>query len=91
MERQAKQQASHNRKHLSNVRVIQRNLVYVIGLPLSCAKEEVPLKHQTPSRLSHAHTNTHTHLPALPSGLSRANSTARSSSGHERATDWVSC
>jgi hypothetical protein len=40
MEKQAKQQASNSRKHLSNVRVIQRNLVYVIGLPLNCAKEE---------------------------------------------------
>jgi hypothetical protein len=31
----------HNRKHLSNVRVIQRTLVYVIGIPISLAKEDV--------------------------------------------------
>lgn len=29
------------RKHLSNVRVVQRNLVYVVGMPYSLADEEV--------------------------------------------------
>ncbi|KAK7345607.1 hypothetical protein VNO77_16214 [Canavalia gladiata] len=33
--------SSDGRKHLSDVRVIQRNLVYIIGLPLSHADEEV--------------------------------------------------
>ena len=29
------------RKHLSNVRVIQRNLVYIVGIRASLADEEV--------------------------------------------------
>ena len=29
------------RKHLQNVRVVQRNLVYAVGLPLHCCREEV--------------------------------------------------
>lgn len=29
------------RKNLSNVRVIQRNLVYIVGLPLTLADEDV--------------------------------------------------
>ena len=33
--------ASAARKHLQNVRVIQRNLVYVVGLSARCCKEEV--------------------------------------------------
>ena len=32
--------ATHSRKHLANMRVIQRNLVYAIGLPLSMARNE---------------------------------------------------
>eukprot|EP01135_Chromosphaera_perkinsii_P002526 Nk52_evm42s224 gene=Nk52_evmTU42s224 len=35
-----KQKEEDNRKHLSNVRVIQRNLVYVIGLSLKLADED---------------------------------------------------
>ena len=30
-----------SRKHLHNVRVVQRNLVYAVGLPLHCCREEV--------------------------------------------------
>lgn len=37
----AKPKASEGRMHLSSVRVIQRNLVYIIGLPLNLADEEV--------------------------------------------------
>ncbi|KAJ0088872.1 hypothetical protein Patl1_32025 [Pistacia atlantica] len=37
----AKPKASEGRMHLSNVRVIQRNLVYIIGLPLNLADEEL--------------------------------------------------
>lgn len=37
----AKPKAAEGRMHLSNVRVIQRNLVYIIGLPLNLADEEV--------------------------------------------------
>ena len=33
--------ASEGRKHLNDVRVIQRNLVYIIGLPLNLADEDV--------------------------------------------------
>lgn len=29
------------KKHLTDVRVLQRNLAYIIGLPLNLAKEEV--------------------------------------------------
>lgn len=37
----AKSKASEGRKHLSSVRVIQRNLVYIIGLPNHLADESV--------------------------------------------------
>ncbi|KAF3785530.1 CCR4-NOT transcription complex subunit 4 [Nymphaea thermarum] len=37
----SKTKASEGRKHLSNVRVIQRNLVYVVGIPPNLADEEV--------------------------------------------------
>ena len=37
----SKPKASEGRKHLSDVRVIQRNLVYIIGLPLNLADEDV--------------------------------------------------
>ncbi|XP_057865226.2 uncharacterized protein LOC131072939 [Cryptomeria japonica] len=36
----SKTKASEMRKHLSNVRVIQRNLVYIIGIPSNLADEE---------------------------------------------------
>ncbi|KAJ0765335.1 putative transcription factor C2H2 family [Helianthus annuus] len=36
-----KTKASEGRKHLSSVRVIQRNLVYIVGLPLNLADEEL--------------------------------------------------
>lgn len=36
-----KTKASEGRKHLSSVRVIQRNLVYIVGLPLNLADEDV--------------------------------------------------
>ncbi|KAG9453274.1 hypothetical protein H6P81_006178 [Aristolochia fimbriata] len=37
----AKPKASEGRKHLSTVRVIQRNLVYVIGIPANLADEDM--------------------------------------------------
>uniref|UniRef100_A0A5B7AMI5 CCR4-NOT transcription complex subunit 4 n=1 Tax=Davidia involucrata TaxID=16924 RepID=A0A5B7AMI5_DAVIN len=37
----AKPKASEGRKHLSSIRVIQRNLVCIMGLPLSLADEEL--------------------------------------------------
>ncbi|XP_077239563.1 uncharacterized protein LOC143880435 isoform X2 [Tasmannia lanceolata] len=36
----AKPKTSEGRKHLSDFRVIQRNLVYIIGIPISLADEE---------------------------------------------------
>ncbi|KAG9448051.1 hypothetical protein H6P81_014179 [Aristolochia fimbriata] len=40
----SKLKASESRKHLSTVRVIQRNLVYIVGLPANLADEEVLLR-----------------------------------------------
>jgi CCR4-NOT transcription complex subunit 4 len=37
----AKTKPSEGRKQLSSVRVIQRNLVYIVGLPLNLADEDV--------------------------------------------------
>lgn len=37
----SKTRTSEMRKHLSNVRVIQRNLVYIVGIPASLADEEI--------------------------------------------------
>lgn len=39
----AKSKTSEGRKQLTSVRVIQRNLVYVVGLPLNLADEDVGL------------------------------------------------
>lgn len=33
--------SAESRKHLSSVRVIQRNLVYIVGLPMSLSDENV--------------------------------------------------
>ncbi|KAL7201871.1 hypothetical protein ACSBR1_033547 [Camellia fascicularis] len=41
----AKSKTSEGRKQLSSVRVIQRNLVYIVGLPLNLADEEL-LQHR---------------------------------------------
>lgn len=35
-----KPKSSEGRMHLTNIRVVQRNLVYIIGLPLNLADEE---------------------------------------------------
>lgn len=40
-EREKKEQEVAAKKQLSNVRVVQKNLVYVLGLPLKLANEEV--------------------------------------------------
>lgn len=39
----AKPKPSEGRMHLTNVRVIQRNLVYIIGLPINLADEDVSI------------------------------------------------
>ncbi|KAL4225087.1 CCR4-NOT transcription complex subunit 4 [Mactra antiquata] len=43
---QRKQKAAENRKHLANVRVVQRNLVFVVGLSQRLADPEVLKKHE---------------------------------------------
>ena len=40
-EREKKEIEAMNRKHLSNMRVVQKSLVYVIGLPSKLANDEV--------------------------------------------------
>lgn len=40
-ERQQKDMESANRRHLSSMRVVQKNLVYIIGLHPKLATEEV--------------------------------------------------
>ncbi|XP_013776233.1 CCR4-NOT transcription complex subunit 4-like isoform X2 [Limulus polyphemus] len=42
---QRKQKISENRKHLANLRVVQKNLVFVVGLPPRLAEAEVLKKH----------------------------------------------
>lgn len=37
----AKWKASEGRKDLSSIRVIQRNIVYIVGLPVNFADEDV--------------------------------------------------
>lgn len=39
--RKGKSKTADLRKQLTSVRVIQRNLVYIVGLPLSLADEDV--------------------------------------------------
>lgn len=43
-ERQQKDMEAVNRRHLANMRVVQKNLVYVIGLHPKYATEEVRKK-----------------------------------------------
>lgn len=40
-ERQQKDMETANRRHLANMRVVQKNLVYIIGLHPKLATEEV--------------------------------------------------
>ncbi|KAJ2802465.1 transcriptional repressor general negative regulator of transcription subunit 4 [Coemansia guatemalensis] len=44
-EREKREIESNSRRHLANVRVVQKNLVYVIGLPASLATEEILRSH----------------------------------------------
>uniref|UniRef100_A0A034W610 CCR4-NOT transcription complex subunit 4 n=2 Tax=Endopterygota TaxID=33392 RepID=A0A034W610_BACDO len=44
--RKQKVRVTENRKHLSNVRVVQKNLVFVVGLPPRLADAEVLKKHE---------------------------------------------
>ncbi|XP_011882356.1 PREDICTED: alpha-protein kinase 1 isoform X2 [Vollenhovia emeryi] len=44
-DQQRKQRVTENRKHLANVRVVQKNLVFVVGLPMRLADADVLKKH----------------------------------------------
>ncbi|XP_025159580.1 probable serine/threonine-protein kinase tsuA isoform X3 [Harpegnathos saltator] len=44
-DQQRKQKVMENRKHLANVRVVQKNLVFVVGLPLRLADPDVLKRH----------------------------------------------
>lgn len=43
---QKKAQQSESRKHLASVRVVQRNLVFVVGLPPRLADPEILKRHE---------------------------------------------
>jgi hypothetical protein len=43
-ERQQKDMETANRRHLANMRVVQKNLVYIIGLHPKLATEEVSFR-----------------------------------------------
>lgn len=45
-DQQRKQRITENRKHLANVRVVQKNLVFVVGLPMRLADAEILKKHE---------------------------------------------
>nr|XP_012147007.1 PREDICTED: serine/threonine-protein kinase pakD isoform X3 [Megachile rotundata] len=45
-DQQRKQRVTENRKHLANVRVVQKNLVFVVGLPLRLADADVLKRHE---------------------------------------------
>ncbi|KAJ3090699.1 transcriptional repressor general negative regulator of transcription subunit 4 [Quaeritorhiza haematococci] len=70
-EREKKEQEISARRQLANVRVVQKNLVYVLGLPVKVANEEILRQHDyfgqygkiskiVVSRRGHGHT------PAIP-------------------------
>ncbi|XP_036145867.1 putative uncharacterized protein DDB_G0286901 isoform X2 [Monomorium pharaonis] len=45
-DQQRKQRVTENRKHLADVRVVQKNLVFVVGLPMRLADADVLKKHE---------------------------------------------
>ncbi|BFF95018.1 transcription factor SPT20 homolog [Drosophila madeirensis] len=45
-DQQRKHKITENRKHLANVRVVQRNLVFVVGLPPRLADADILKKHE---------------------------------------------
>ncbi|XP_017886389.1 protein kinase 4 isoform X3 [Ceratina calcarata] len=45
-DQQRKQRVTENRKHLANVRVVQKNLVFVVGLPLRLADADMLKRHE---------------------------------------------
>lgn len=61
-EKEKKELENMNRKHLANMRVVQKNLVYVVGLSSKLAKEEVSW-HVTTSSVDDVLTPTHSCNP----------------------------
>jgi hypothetical protein len=47
-DRERREMENANRRHLANMRVMQKNLVYVVGLPPKLAHEEVKISHVNP-------------------------------------------
>lgn len=45
-DQQRKAKLSESRKHLASVRVVQKNLVFVVGLPVRLADADVLKKHE---------------------------------------------
>lgn len=45
-DQQRKAKLTESRKHLASVRVVQRNLVFVVGLPMRLADPEVLKRHE---------------------------------------------
>lgn len=54
-DQQRKQKITENRKHLANVRVMQKNLVFVVGLPPRLADPEVNLLKCNITMISNLH------------------------------------
>lgn len=50
-DQQRKQRVTENRKHLANVRVVQKNLVFVVGLPLRLADADVSREINEPTKV----------------------------------------
>lgn len=59
----AKMKSSEERKQLGSVRVIQRNLVYIVGLPLNLADEDVCISLFSFALLCNMETISHSCLP----------------------------
>lgn len=62
----AKSKSSEGRKQLSSVRVIQRNLVYIVGLPLHLADEDVRINFHTICYFFHVLFSRFNNIPSLP-------------------------
>ncbi|KAG5874752.1 hypothetical protein JTB14_013117 [Gonioctena quinquepunctata] len=54
-DQQRKAKLSESRKHLASVRVVQRNLVFVVGLPMRLADAEVLKRHEYFGRFGKIH------------------------------------
>lgn len=62
-DQQRKQKVTENRKHLANVRVVQKNLVFVVGLPMRLADADVSMRNDAVRlRVSLLNENTSTNI-----------------------------